>query len=47
MNAYTGFVLHQLARPRPDFDPGADFRTLIRSLIGEDVTAASARPEVP
>jgi len=47
MNAYTGFVLHQLARPRPDFDPGADFRTLIRSLIGEDVTAAFARPEVP
>jgi len=47
MNAYTGFVLHQLARPRPDFDPGDDFRTLIRSLIGEDVTAASARPEVP
>jgi hypothetical protein len=37
MNAYTGFVLHQLARPRPDFDPGAAFHTLIRSLIGDDL----------
>ena len=37
MNAYTGFVLHQLARPRPDFDPGDAFHTLIRSLIGDDL----------
>jgi DNA-binding transcriptional regulator YbjK len=34
-NYLTGLVLHQLARPRPDFDPAPPLRALITALIGE------------
>jgi DNA-binding transcriptional regulator YbjK len=34
-NYFTGLVLHQLARPRPDFDPAPPLLALITALMGE------------